>query len=662
MKKLFTFASILLAGLVILSCGGNKEPGGGGGSNLPQLGVTVNNAQAIYEVPKGETVALELAVTAEPTSPEAYTITLAANPSLVTSYNVKHGTAYAALPADAFSFPSNQVILVRYTAKSSNATLRLGGGSCEMGVTYLLPVVIDGVQGGTNFEAPDDKAAYILFKTIAPSMEGSGTAADPYIVASAEDLSKVDNVLEEGKTKYFKQTADIDFTGVITENNPWVPINPSLAQEGDETDPAQSRMLVYDGNNKKISNFNGGGAIFAMLVGSVKDLTIENAHIDCAKKNLGGVLEACVGTKDTGSNVVLKNVHVKNSVINNDYQRTGGLIAWLQGGIVEDCDAVCEVTSNGAQGGGLIGRVDLGTIKNCWAKGNVSAGYYSGGLIGFAGDVTVQNCHATGNVSHSNGGNYSRVGGLIGQIEGNSTIEKSYATGNMEGTGHMGGGFIGVIGKDGITVNIDQCFSTGNVTMPTESGNWAHVGGFVGTLNSEGGKLNISNCYSTGAIATRRYSGGFVGSIFSKPATLNITNSYTTSDISGVQVRDGIKADGSVASADEIAAGLATYFRHRAGLLIGTVDKWGEGSTVTCTGFVAWKSKQWHDEEASVTKDTDFEFSYISYYNPEYAVDVTGNYYGNEGTVSQQAAALGWDTGIWDFSGNLPTLKNLIYE
>ncbi|MBR4775518.1 MAG: DUF1735 domain-containing protein [Bacteroidales bacterium] len=661
MKKLFTFASILLAGLFILSCGGNKE-NGGGGSATPQLGVAVNNAQAVYEVPKGETASLELVVTADPTSPEAYTITLAANPSLVTAYNVKNGTTYAALPADAFSFPSNQVILVRYTAKSSVATLRIGGGSCEMGVTYLLPVVIDGVQGGTNFEAPDDKAAYILFKTVAPSMQGSGTAADPYIVASAEDLAKVDNVLEEGKTKYFKQTADIDFTGVITEANPWVPINPSLAKEGDEVDPAQSRMLVYDGNNKKISNFTAGGPIFAMLVGSVKDLTIENARIDCAKKNLGGVLAACVGTKDTGSNVVLKNVHVKNSSINNDYQRTGGLIAWLQGGIVENCDAVCTVTSTNPQAGGLIGRVDLGAVKNCWAKGNVSAGYYSGGLIGFAGDVTVQNCHATGNVSHSSGGNYSRVGGLIGQIEGNSTIEKSYATGNMEGTGHMGGGFIGVIGKDGITVNIDQCFSTGNVTMPTESGNWAHVGGFVGTLNSEGGKLNISNCYSTGAIATRRYSGGFVGTIFSKPATLNITNSYTTSDISGVAVRDGWKADGTACSAADIEAGLATYFRHRAGLLIGTVDKWGEGSTVICTGFVAWKSGFWHDPEATVTQDSDWEFSYISYYNPEYAVDVAGNYYGNEGTVSQQATALGWDTGIWDLSGNLPTLKNLIYE
>lgn len=634
MKKLFTFASILLAGLFILSCG-NKDNEGGGGSNLPQLGVSVNNAQAVYEVPKGETAALELVVTAEPTSPEAYTITLAANPSLVTAYNVKHGTSYASLPADAFSFPANQVILVRFTAKSSAATLRIGGGSCELGVTYLLPVVIDGVQGGTNFEAPDDKAAYILFKTLPPSMEGSGTAADPYIVASAEDLAKINNVLEENKTKYFKQTADIDFTGVITETNPWVPINPSLAKEGDETDPAQLRKLVYDGNNKKISNFNGGGAIFAVLSGSVKDLTIENANVTCTKKNVGGILAGTVGTTESVNEVVLKNIHIVGATLNNDYNRTGPLAAYVIGGIVEDCSATSTIQSN-ARTGGLIGRMDGGVINNCSAECDIKvAGYMGGGLVGEASNINVTDCRAKGNVLEElASSSYSHLGGLVGQLGGKCVFEKSYSSVNVTGLAHMAGGLVGDIQQEGSNVTFSQCFATGNVTLPHDpsTGNQAHAGGLLGSLQALNSTLTISNCYATGNITVRRYSSGFIGTTYGGggKSKITVTNSYTTSDLSGIVLQDRcglfFGQSGKYEEKDEGGNVIATYY-----------------ADIKCSGFVAWNTGGW-------------AFSYQD------VVPVDGNYCGNEGTVSQQATALGWDTSIWDLSGNLPTLKNLIYE
>lgn len=663
MKRFISLASVCLAaGLVILSCGNkNNEPGGGGGTGTPQLGVEVKDApQDGYQIPQGQTLLIELAVVANPTSPESYTITLAANSGLVTTYNAKNGTAYPALPADCYTFTANQVILTRYGARSSAASLRLGGPSCEVGKTYLLPVVIDGVSGGTNFQAPDEKAAYILVSITEPQMAGSGTAADPYQIASAQDMASIDKLLKDGQTIYFKQTADIDFAGFITEQNPWKAINPSQATEDDTADPAEARVLVYDGNNKKISNFNGGGAIFAILVGSVKDLTIEKADIDCAAKNLGGVLAAAVGTSQTASNVVLKNVHVKDSKINNDYQRSGGLIAWLKGGIVEDCDAECEVTSTNPQAGGLIGRIDAGTVKNCYATGNISAGYYSGGLVGFATTATLENCYATGNVANTAGGNYARVGGFLGQAGGNLTVSKCYSTGNATGSkAHMAGGFIGVLAGENAIVNIDRCYATGDalIEVDPDSGNWAHVGAFVGTINAAGQKVTISNCYCTGAIATRRYSGGFVGSIFSSPATLTVSNSYTTSDISGVLVKDGLKADGSYwANTDAPEARVG--YRHRTGLLIGCADKWNEGTTISCSGFVAWRSNAWYDDPENPTVKTgEFDFSYINYNNSDFAVPVTGNYLGNAGTVSQQAQALGWDASIWDLSGSLPRLK-----
>ena len=61
--------------------------------------------------------------------------------------------------------------------------------------------------------------------------------------------------------------------------------------------------------------------------------------------------------------------------------------------------------------------------------------------------------------------------------------------------------------------------------------------------------------------------------------------------------------------------------------------------TISVSGFVAWNT----DNKA---------FCW-----PEGIVPVTGNYYGNSGTVSSQAETLGWSTDIWDLSGELPRLK-----
>ena len=36
---------------------------------------------------------------------------------------------------------------------------------------------------------------------------------------------------------------------------------------------------------------------------------------------------------------------------------------------------------------------------------------------------------------------------------------------------------------------------------------------------------------------------------------------------------------------------------------------------------------------------------------------VTGNYAGNEGTISGQATTLGWSADVWDLSGDAPKLK-----
>ena len=619
MKKIAILVSVLLPCLLAVSC--NKEKGQEE-VKPAVLGIEVNDAQALYSVPKNQATTITLAVVADPVSEEAYTITVGANPGLVASYNSKNSTSYEMLPSDAYSFTSTSVMLPRYSAKSTNCELRLKGEGCEVDKTYLLPVVIDGVQGGTNFTAPEDKAAYILFKMLKPEQQGAGTQEDPYLVEELEGFLKIGSLLKDDATVYFKMMQDFDFKDVFTKENPWTPIN--AAADDDAKAAARKRQVVFDGNNHKISNFKAGGPIFAILCGSVQNLTIEGADIDSDAED-AAILVGVAGASDAPEGFVMKNITVTSSKVQSTNKRAGALVSHLRNGVVDNCTAACPVTAQ-QQAGGLIGRVDNGTITNCTVTGDVTLdAYYGGGLVGYMGSATLTNCHASGNVRGNilEGGNYARVGGLVGQLDGNATIEKCSATGNVFGgetKGHMAGGLIGVVGKDESVLKVSKCFATGNVSLPHgTSGNWAHAGGFIGTISALKAEVSIDNCYSTGSVEVRRYSGGFIGSLYDKakaPKSLTITNCFTTSDISGIVVSD------------------------RCGLVLGLNDGAnGEIPTViTCTGFVAWNK-------------CERPFSYAD------CVPVAGNYYGTEGTVSAQAKALGWDENIWDLSKDVPTLK-----
>ena len=634
MKKIVSLVLILCAGLFVLSCNkpGNDQPGGD--TAKANLGIVVKDALDIYEVPQNQSVNLELNVVADPTSAEAYTIAVAAKAGLVATYNAKHATNYQMLPADAYTLTGASVVLPRYSAKSSAFQLRLKGAGCEPDQVYVLPIAVDAVQGGTNFEAPDDKAAYILFKMIPTEEEGDGSQAKPFAIKDVETFLKMDAMLQDDATTYFKLKADLDLKDVFTAEKPWVPVN--SAKDDDAQALARARKIVFDGDNHKISNFKASGPLFGILCGGIKNLTIENAVIDCETDD-AAILVGIAGAADNANDFFAKNITITGSKVDNSSdivtgKRAGGLTAFMRNGLVEDCSVVCTVET-GQQGGSLIGRVGAGTVKNCVASGDVAVdSYHGGGLIGFVGQGTVTGCHASGKVTQTTGGN-SRVGGLIGSICGASTVEKSYSTGDVEGNGHWGGGFIGCIYDTvGGTVNVSECYATGTVTMPHgDSGNQAHAGALIGTVTpksdaAEVTVVNISNCYATGAVFTRRYSSGFLGSIYAPKAEVHILNGYTTSDISGIRVQE------------------------RCGLVF------GHGGTnladglvsISCKGFVGWNTGGWRFswgwEKDSVFYD---------------AFPVEGNYNGCEGTVSQQAQALGWSTEIWDFSGDLPKLKNV---
>ncbi len=609
-------ASLFFALLTVLTLSCSKEEDeGGNNSSAAVLGVSVKDLPEVVEVPEHQTLTYELTVTADPGPSAVLNVTAGTDESLVAKYNLANGTSYKMLPSAAYEISSTPLMLMRYNKTSSPGTIKFKGEGCETDQTYLLPLVVDKVEGDATYEISEDKALYVLFTMLEAQVEGAGTEVSPYLISDAENFNKIGNMLKDGETVYIKLEGDIDLEGKA-----WTTID------------ATGKPVSLDGGNHKIMNVAADCGLFSVLEGTVMNLTIENAVITAGAQR-AGVLASTAGGE--GTSVLMKNVNITSSSITNTGY-TGGLLGSLVNGTVED--VTVDVDVEGVQRtAGLIGHLVSGTLLRCVASGDVtSTDYYAGGLVAMFAEGSITECSATGNVTNTKD-NYSRAGGLVGQMFGGN-ITRSHATGNVSGLGHYAGGLVGVIDGsvtekrtvngsevnyvvDHKNISITSCYATGNVPFPPGAkDNKSGSGGLIGI--TEGGNITISDCYSTGAVGAYRWSGGFVGNIGN--AVVTIKNGYTSSDCSDITlVTEGVDQFGLVIGARNAAD--ASVNKH-------------EG-TATCTGFVAWN------------------LSGNAFCFPADVISTTGNYYGTDGSISSQAALLGWDAGIWDLSGDIPELK-----
>ena len=172
---------------------------------------------------------------------------------------------------------------------------------------------------------------------------GSGTADDPYLIYTAEQMNAI-GLHEEDWDKNFKLMADIDLVGFTGTDFNII-----------GTDYDNPFTGVFDGNGHTISNFTyistdenriglfryvGGGTA------KIKHLGLINPNVDAETGWFAGSL---AGSLSIGA-------------ISNCY---------VEGGSVSGNDYV----------GGLVG-FNLGTITNCYSTASVSGYSFVGGLVG----------------------------------------------------------------------------------------------------------------------------------------------------------------------------------------------------------------------------------------------------------------------------------------
>ena len=252
---------------------------------------------------------------------------------------------------------------------------------------------------------------------------GTGTQQDPWLITSQADLIALAEFLNSGNAEtfdaenvgvgnchgyYFKQTADIDLTGVT-----WEPIGYS----GNYYYFAGN----YDGDGHTISNATSTGkndadgfataGIFGWVAfGSVENLHVKNANFVATGHNeysyVGGIAGLCYGSSIKNCSVVDSSLESRRDNNNNC---AGSIVGYSTGGTFEKCAAENNQVKTMCYGGGFVGEVDdtygvgNSTFTNCYvAKCTVisetddSQGTsFSGGFAGEMTDstLTLQNCY-----------------------------------------------------------------------------------------------------------------------------------------------------------------------------------------------------------------------------------------------------------------------------
>ena len=289
-------------------------------------------------------------------------------------------------PAGTYGGPQK----VTLSTKTEGATIYFTINEATNGIQYTTPIEVVSNMVIKAIAVKDglDKSPISTFEYVIIFAGGDGSEANPYQVATAEQLNSVRYYLD----KHFQQTADIDLSS-YNNGSGWEPI-------GSNSSPFTG---TFDGNGNTISN-----------------LTINRSTTDY------------IGLFGITDNAEIQNTKLENTTITGRHY-TGALVGWNEGTITNSY--ATGAVSGGAWVGGLVGYNSSGTITKSYATSTVTGQYYVGGLAGSCYDSLITNSYATGDVKSE----VNDVGGLVGYNKQYSSITNSYATGAVTGKTDIGG-------------------------------------------------------------------------------------------------------------------------------------------------------------------------------------------------------------------------------
>lgn len=286
-----------------------------------------------------------------------------------------------------------------------------------------------------------------------PELPGNGTADDPYVITTAEELATVEDdldahyVLEDDITV----TESINIIGEI----PWR-----------ETNVNRSFTGVFDGHGHTITydtpdriHYRIHSTLFGVNDGTIQNLTVDSPTPTVNReRGIRGYAVGQIAMENTGT---IRNVSINEPVL--DATTGGAIVGENRGGTITNSTVRgIQFDNDGANSaaGGIVGKTQNGTITSVSVTGEIDGdatggiagiangtsfdqiqssatvnGEIAGGVIGEAAAVQIEDAAAFGSVD----GDVS--GGLVGDVTGraNTTIERTVVASSVSGTDQAGG-------------------------------------------------------------------------------------------------------------------------------------------------------------------------------------------------------------------------------
>ena len=366
-------------------------------------------------------------------------------------------------------------------------------------------------------------STFAAFPAAALANSGNGSEANPYLISTADDLSK----RAWDSDGHFKLIADIDLTNTAVEDTEWFQYGPNTGFSG-----------TFDGNGHTIKGLR-------ITADHVSNQT--HSNYDSDGNGSGSTYVAGYGLfpiiSKTGvvKNLILEDVKVDIEVSRADVSgftryHAAGAIAGINGGTIENCVVTGSVKIYGDGSTSGVNRVAGGVVgwnmkhvKQEYIKGDPSVG----NLLGLGKIINCIN-HASVEANGRSKGTYDilSAGGIAGKSEMAATSEKNNETnlhvhatliqgcanfGSVKTSGSTGSARVGGIAGSGeSSTDIIFCFNNGAVASEEERSGYAFIGGIIGRINANFCGSELLWCANAGIISALNddnYKGEIVGEL-----------------------------------------------------------------------------------------------------------------------------------------------------
>lgn len=268
----------------------------------------------------------------------------------------------------------------------------------------------------------------------------------------------------------------------------------------------------------------------------------------------------------------------------SNYGAAGISCAYVPFSSFTDCTNSGNITTskigiNGGIAGGALGTFNAqktASFLRCSNSGRIiSSAASNGGIIGTVnGYTSITECHNTGDVE---AGAFS--GGIVGSFDGlNNAMARCWNTGNITTDSNRAGGLFGANTKNGVTVrdswNAGAVVSTSSIASLAENAGSFAIGGLAGIAAAK-----FYNCFNLGFVKGLMQAGGIAGRPFRNQTCFDHCYNTGTIDAPADQRGDLIGIDTSDTS-QWSAANKATECYYAIDFGDNPLDKIGTPTTI----------------------------------------------------------------------------------